>query len=249
MNNHYFGNHIIRLDSIDSTNNYAAKLLNQTKIPFGAVIMSQFQTEGRGQRGAKWNGEKGENLTFSIIVDGKQIKEYPTFLLSKCVAISVKEMLSQNTRENVMLKWPNDIYVNTKKIAGILIENQWKGGCLNSSVVGVGINVNQINFEDELNAISLKSISGQDYDLEGLLFQFCKHLNTNYSFLLDGQFEKINEHYQSSLYFLNKKSQFLIEGKKEDVIIRGVNQHGLIELEKLNGEVGYYCFNEARQIL
>ena len=123
MNPQYIGNHILRLDSVDSTNNYAAKLLNQTKIPFGTVILSQFQYDGKGQRGSLWRGEACENLTFSILIDGTQLKNIPVFLLSKCAAISIKNIIGKFTKENVSLKWPNDIYVDTKKIAGILIES------------------------------------------------------------------------------------------------------------------------------
>ena len=126
INKLLIGNHLIELDTVDSTNNYAAKLLNQTKIPFGTVILSQFQYDGKGQRGSQWRGEGGENLTFSVLIDGSQLKKIPFFLLSKCVAISIKNLIEQFTNKNVSLKWPNDVYVDTKKIAGILIENQWK---------------------------------------------------------------------------------------------------------------------------
>ena len=249
MNHQYIGNHTIRLDSVDSTNNYAAKLLNQTKIPFGTVILAQFQHEGRGQRGSHWSGEVGENLTFSVLIDGSQLINTPFFLLSKCVAISIKNLIEQFTDKNVSLKWPNDVYVDTKKIAGILIENKWKGSNLNASIVGVGINVNQIRFSDELNATSLKLLSNQDHDLEGLLSQFCDSFNWFYHLLLDGQFQKINTDYQSALFFLNKKCQFLIENKLEDVFIREVDNDGLIKLEKLNGDIGMYSLNQARQVL
>ena len=249
MNPQYIGNHIVRLDSVDSTNNYAAKLLNQTKIPFGTVIMAQYQYEGRGQRGSQWIGENGENLTFSILIDSTQLKNIPAFLLSKCVAISIKNFIRQLTNEYVSLKWPNDIYVDTKKIAGILIENQWKGSDIYASIIGIGINVNQIRFSNNLNATSLKLITNQHYNVEDLLSQFCESFNRFYSLILDGHFKKINEEYQSSLFFLNKKCQFLIENNLEDVIIREVDDNGLIKLEKLNGEIGIYSLNQARQVL
>ena len=249
MNHQYIGNHTIRLDSVDSTNNYAAKLLNQTKIPFGTVIMAQYQSAGRGQRGSHWSGENGENLTFSILIDGAQLKNTPFFLLSKCVAISIKKLIEQFTNKNVSLKWPNDVYVAKKKIAGILIENQWKGSNLYASIIGIGINVNQIKFSDELNATSLKLLSNDHHELENLLSQFCESFNQIYHLLLDGQFQKINMDYQSALFFLNKKCQFLIEDKLEDVFIRDVDNDGLIKLEKLNGEIGTYSLNQARQVL
>ena len=170
-------------------------------------------------------------------------------LLSKCVAISIKNFIRQLTNEYVSLKWPNDIYVDTKKIAGILIENQWKGSDIYASIIGIGINVNQIRFSNNLNATSLKLITNQHYNVEDLLSQFCESFNRFYSLILDGHFKKINEEYQSSLFFLNKKCQFLIENNLEDVIIREVDDNGLIKLEKLNGEIGIYSLNQARQVL
>jgi BirA family biotin operon repressor/biotin-[acetyl-CoA-carboxylase] ligase len=249
MNPQYIGNHILRLDSVDSTNNYAAKLLNQTKIPFGTVIMAQYQFEGRGQRGSQWSSENAENLTFSILIDGTQLKNIPPFLLSKCVAISIKNFIGQITNEYVSLKWPNDIYVDTKKIAGILIENQWKGSNIYASIIGIGINVNQIRFNNNLNATSLKLLTNQHYNIEDLLSQFCESFNRFYGLMVDGHFKIIKEEYQSSLFFLNKKCQFLIENNLEDVFIREVDDDGLIKLEKLNGEIGVYSLNQARQVL
>ena len=249
MNPQYIGNHILRLDSVDSTNNYAAKLLNQTKIPFGTVIMAQYQFEGRGQRGSQWSSENAKNLTFSILIDGTQLKNIPVFLLSKCAAISIKNIIGQFTKENVSLKWPNDIYVDTKKIAGILIENQWKGSNIYASIIGIGINVNQIRFNNNLNATSLKLLTNQPYNIEDLLSQFCESFNRFYGLMVDGHFKIIKEEYQSSLFFLNKKCQFLIENNLEDVFIREVDDDGLIKLEKLNGEIGVYSLNQARQVL
>ena len=134
MKSQYFGSHIIQIDRVSSTNNYAAKLLNQTKIPFGAVIMAQFQDDGRGQRGAVWQSKSGENLLFSTILEGSLMKGCPPFYLSKCVAISIKDTLSYYVKQKVHLKWPNDVLVERQKIAGVLIENQWKGNNLFSSI-------------------------------------------------------------------------------------------------------------------
>ena len=93
MKSQYFGSHIIQIDRVSSTNNYAAKLLNQTKIPFGAVIMAQFQDDGRGQRGAVWQSKFGENLLFSTILEGILMKGCPPFYLSKCVAIVLRSII------------------------------------------------------------------------------------------------------------------------------------------------------------
>ena len=172
MKSQYFGSHIIQIDRVSSTNNYAAKLLNQTKIPFGAVIMAQFQDDGRGQRGAVWQSKSGENLLFSAILDGSLMKEFPPFYLSKCVAVSIRDTLSYFLKHKIHLKWPNDVLVQRRKIAGVLIESQWKGNDIFSSIIGVGLNVNQTQFEYGFDATSMKLLSANEYDLKEVLQVF-----------------------------------------------------------------------------
>ena len=126
MENKKIGNQIYKVKSLDSTNNYAAKLLKQTKIPFGAVIMSYNQTDGKGQRDTNWESNAGENLLISVVLDMKNIPVSNIFYLSKSMALAVRACVSQITALECMVKWPNDIMVRNQKVAGILIENQWR---------------------------------------------------------------------------------------------------------------------------
>ena len=249
MNNQYFGSHIIQIDRVSSTNNYAAKLLNQTKIPFGAVIMAQFQDDGRGQRGAVWQSKSGENLLFSSILEGSLMKGSPPFYLSKCVAISIKDTLSYFIKQKIHLKWPNDVLVERQKIAGVLIENQWKGNNLFSSIIGVGLNVNQTHFEYGFNATSMKLLSDKDYDLKEVLQVFCTKLNLNFNKLLSKEYSDLQQDYLSSLYKYNKKTHFKIGDKLEEVVLRDVNENGIVSLEMLSGNIQEYDLSQARQLI
>ena len=249
MKSQYFGSHIIQIDRVSSTNNYAAKLLNQTKIPFGAVIMAQFQDDGRGQRGAVWQSKSGENLLFSAILDGSLIKECPPFYLSKCVAVSIKDTLSYFLKHKIHLKWPNDVLVERRKIAGVLIESQWKGNNLFSSIIGVGLNVNQTHFEYGFDATSMKLLSANDYDLKEVLQVLCTKLNFNFNRLLSKEYSDLQQDYLSSLYKYNEKTHFKIGDKLEEVVLKDVNENGMVSLEMLGGKIKEYDFSQARQII
>ena len=245
----YFGSHIIQIDRVSSTNNYAAKLLNQTKIPFGAVIMAQFQDDGRGQRGAVWQSKSGENLLFSAILDGSLMKECPPFYLSKCVAVSIKDTLSYFLKHKIHLKWPNDVLVERRKIAGVLIESQWKGNNLFSSIIGVGLNVNQTHFEYGFDATSMKLLSANDYDLKEVLQVFCTKLNFNFNKLLSKEYSDLQQDYLSSIYKYNEKTHFKIGDQLEEVVLKDVNENGMVSLEMLDGKIQEYNFSQARQII
>ena len=249
MKSQYFGSHIIQIDRVNSTNNYAAKLLNQTKIPFGAVIMAQFQDDGRGQRGAVWQSKSGENLLFSAILDGSLMKECPPFYLSKCVAVSIKDTLSYFLKHKIHLKWPNDVLVERRKIAGVLIESQWKGNNLFSSIIGVGLNVNQTHFEYGFDATSMKLLSANDYDLKEVLQVLCTNLNFNFSRLLSKEYSDLQQDYLSSLYKYNEKTHFKIGDKLEEVVLKDVNENGMVSLEMLGGKIKEYDFSQVRQII
>lgn len=249
MKSQYFGSHIIQIDRVSSTNNYAAKLLNQTKIPFGAVIMAQFQDDGRGQRGAVWQSKSGENLLFSAILDGSLMKECPPFFLSKCVAVSIKDTLSYFLKHKIHLKWPNDVLVERRKIAGVLIESQWKGNNLFSSIIGVGLNVNQTHFEYGFDATSMKLLSANDYDLKEVLQVLCTKLNFNFNRLLSKEYSDLQQDYLSSLYKYNEKTHFKIGDKLEEVVLKDVNENGMVSLEMLGGKIKEYDFSQARQII
>jgi BirA family biotin operon repressor/biotin-[acetyl-CoA-carboxylase] ligase len=223
-----------RLDSVDSTNNYAANLLNLSSPPEGSVITARHQTEGRGQRGAHWESKAGENLLMSLICYPKTIGIDEQFYVSKCAALAVSEMTQDLTGKKADIKWPNDIYVDDQKIAGILIELQWSEKKLNSAIVGIGLNVNQDTF-DGLRATSLRNLTGKTHDVEAIMKMLMRYLEKYYIKLISRQFSPIDQEYRSRLYKLGIQATYLYNGQPMNASIVGVDAHGKLRLTKEDG--------------
>jgi BirA family biotin operon repressor/biotin-[acetyl-CoA-carboxylase] ligase len=198
------GRKIIKIESVDSTNNYVANLMNGGKIEHGTVILAEEQTNGKGQRGAEWHSNSGENMIFSMYLDTANLSVKDQFVLTQFVSISVSNLLHK-IGINSKIKWPNDIYVGNKKIAGILIENQICGSFLSGSVIGIGLNVNQIDFE-RLNATSVKLETKSFRSIQEILLQLIHELNENWNKILD--FKLLKNNYISQLLFFREKARF-----------------------------------------
>jgi BirA family biotin operon repressor/biotin-[acetyl-CoA-carboxylase] ligase len=225
----------IPLDTVDSTNNYAANLLKMTSPPDGTVITALEQTHGRGQRGSSWASKKGDNLLCSMIL-------YPTFLsgseifgLSKIVALSISETIEELVEQDTWIKWPNDIIVRDKKIAGILIEFNWSDQNIQSAIVGVGINLNQrmMEFAHSIAAISITGkISPPQQVLDSLLSRF----DAWYEKLRNKDFSEIDRCYKSKLFRLNQLANYTLRGTYMKAVVRDVNTNGQLMLESEEGQ-------------
>jgi BirA family biotin operon repressor/biotin-[acetyl-CoA-carboxylase] ligase len=229
MNTLFTGLNCIELQSIDSTNNYAASLLKQTNVPEGTVILAHEQTRGRGQRNAVWHSEPHKNLTFSVIYKPVFLSLSEQFILSKLTAISLLKLLTAYTNQ-VKIKWPNDILVNNKKIAGVLIDNIVSGSTINYTIIGVGINVNQSLFNAGLNATSLFLENNVLYDIKVVLEQFCSILELYYIKLRNNHTKEIEEIYLQHLLGLNRWLRFIYEGRMIEAMITGVCSAGKLKL-------------------
>jgi BirA family transcriptional regulator, biotin operon repressor / biotin---[acetyl-CoA-carboxylase] ligase len=163
------GKELIWLQKTDSTNQYLQDMLKKSKMPEGTMVIADEQTEGRGQRGNHWESSTGENLTFSFIIYPDFLELTNQFMLSKIIALALFDLLI-GYNENVKIKWPNDIYIGKKKIAGILLENVIKGTKISNTIVGIGLNINQKIFPEALPfASSLSLETGYDYKLPTIL--------------------------------------------------------------------------------
>lgn len=159
---------LIKLDAIDSTNDFLKSLSSQDELENFTVVTAENQTKGKGQMGAKWQSESGKNLIMSVLVKDFLYDNEQFFNLSIVVSLAVIEVLKTLNISDLSIKWPNDIMSYNKKIGGILIENTIKSDGRIVSVVGLGLNVNQTNFDHLPNASSLAVIAGNTFDKDAL---------------------------------------------------------------------------------
>lgn len=164
----------IELDYVDSTNSYAMSEVHAGKALHGIAYMAYCQNEGRGQRGNQWQALAGENITLSIVLKPPTNYQHQPFLCSMALAVSVYQFLKTYIGEEVSIKWPNDIYWQNRKIAGILIENSYHGNRWEWAIGGIGININQTVFKGlEHKAVSLRQITGKTWELVSLAKELC----------------------------------------------------------------------------
>ena len=171
---------IIHLSQTTSTNSYAKKYIEEHQAGEGTIIVAHEQTSGRGYGENTWESEPGKNLTFSLILYPVFIKAADFFRISQFVSLGLVDVLEKHLSEGISIKWPNDIYYKDDKIAGILIENSILRDKIDSSVIGVGLNVNQEVFAHAPNPVSLKQITGKEYDLEILLEEMVRSILNRY---------------------------------------------------------------------
>ena len=170
---------LIKLDAIDSTNDFLKSLSSQDELENFTVVTAENQTKGKGQMGAKWSAEAGKNLIMSVLVKDFLFDNEQVFNLSIVVSLAVLETLKSLNIPDLCIKWPNDIMSYNKKIGGILIENTLKSDGRIVSVVGIGLNVNQTNYSELPNASSLSVIAGKSFDKQEIAFLIVEKLKEN----------------------------------------------------------------------
>jgi BirA family transcriptional regulator, biotin operon repressor / biotin---[acetyl-CoA-carboxylase] ligase len=232
---------IIRLPETSSTNSATIELLSKERPGEGSAIITDHQTDGRGIDTNRWESEKGMNLTFSLIL-------YPTFtadhqfILNKAISLGIYDFLvAELPGHKVSIKWPNDIYIGNKKACGILIQNSVIGNKLDYVVVGIGLNVNQTHFRSNApNPVSLKMISGKDYDLEEILQGLLQFVSKRYSLVQPQTFQEVENDYQFALYRRMEWYDYLLKGSKVHARITGTNAYGQLLLETKSEQI-YVC--------
>ena len=223
---------IVYLNTVDSTNNYAAKHVINEGLLNGTVIMAFDQTAGKGQRGATWQAEQGNALTISVIIDTSMIGVDRQFVVSQFVALALEKFLNSFLRkQKVSIKWPNDILVDEQKVCGVLIESVSQGKKLSHSIIGIGLNVNQTNFEGLPYATSLQLITGQDFEMEEVMNNLLAHLNAQYINLLKGDIDKLAKEYEAKLFGKNEVRKWRYEEKVVAGEVIGVNKNGQVQMQ------------------
>lgn len=239
------GKHIVRLNTVDSTNNYANIQLKDNELIEGTVFLAYEQSGGRGQLKNSWESEPGSNLTFSIVLFPVFLDIRSQFMLSKVVTLGIYSALSKYINF-LSIKWPNDIYAGDGKLGGILIENSIMNGCIKSSVVGIGINVNQTRFySDAPNPVSLSMLANKDFDKDSILSEILSGIDFYYSLLKQNEAERINREFLSVLYRFNEKHWFKDEQEQFEGEIVGINKIGQLRIRKSSGKISEYHFKEV----
>ncbi len=235
------------LESVDSTNAYLKEWLTKEDLEENTVVVAHHQTAGRGQTGASWESEPGKNLTFSLLLYPSFLPFNQHFLILQAVSLGIKDVLAHYVHD-ISIKWPNDLYWENKKMGGILIENAIEGSIFQSSVIGVGLNVNQdVFYSDAPNPVSLKQITGQEIILEELLNQLWDNILLYYNQIREEiQRPVIAQAYKQSLY--RKEGYYPYNDAAGDFLARiaDVEENGQLVLEDIHQQIRRYSFKEVR---
>lgn len=243
---------IITLKEVDSTNNYLRNLAADEVKNEIVVAVAKKQTAGRGQRGNSWESEAGKNLTFSILIRPTFLEARQQFILSQAIALSIKEVLYDYVRSpHPRIKWPNDIYWNKKKLAGILIENDLMGKQLDKCIIGVGINLNQECFvSDAPNPVSVWQITGHATEPLTVLRKIMQRFSNYYGQIKKGETEELVDQYHKALFRRVGFHKFRIPGGEEfEARIRRIEPDGHLVLEKNEGQMQIFGFKEVEYVL
>ncbi|GAB4464881.1 MAG: biotin--[acetyl-CoA-carboxylase] ligase [Thermoflexibacter sp.] len=202
-NTQIIGKKIIYLPTCHSTNDIASELAPQ--IEEGVAVITHQQTKGRGQRGNTWEAEAGKNLTFSLILKPTFLPISQQFYLNMAVTLAINDALGcffpdQSQVHHLKTKWSNDVYYADSKLGGILIENTLEGTNIKNAIVGIGLNINQIQFSYP-KAISLKNILQKDFSLSEVLEKILECLEIRYLALKDKKFQLLKQSYLNQLYW------------------------------------------------
>jgi BirA family transcriptional regulator, biotin operon repressor / biotin---[acetyl-CoA-carboxylase] ligase len=239
---------IIYLDEVSSTNNYASSILSAGNVIEGTVILTFRQTGGRGHGKNVWESENNKNLTFSLILFPRFLDASRQFLVSQVVSLGLADFLKSKTT-GVAIKWPNDLLIHNKKTAGLLIENTIFGNLVNASVIGIGMNMNQVNFPDYLpNATSLSISTGKEYPLEESLNELIAEIFKWYGLLKRNEVGTIRENYLKNLFRIEEKSLFRSEDRVFEASIMGIDEYGQLLLEEDSGEIKAWKFKSIEMI-
>ncbi len=237
---------IIKYDSLTSTNDNMSELIKKEFVPEFSVIVTDNQTNGKGQLGNGWESEPNKNLTFSILCRPNFIPINKQFKITQIITLSIINVLKPII-DDVSIKWPNDIYCGDKKIAGILVENSLKGSEIEHSIIGIGLNVNQTEFlSNAPNPSSLKLLTNQEYNLDSLLKQILLSFIDNYLDLMQNSNTKLmQEKYMNNLYRRKGIYKYMDDKGVFSAKVFDVMSSGHLMLETESGELRKYAFKEV----
>lgn len=242
LNRRYFA-------ELDSTNRYALDVLSKTNPPEGTCVITDYQSGGRGQIGRYWHSASGKNLLTSYIFYPHFLQVNEQFFLNIISSLAVHAVVSQFCK-NVKIKWPNDIYVSDQKIAGILVQNILRSTMIKSSVIGIGLNVNESNFPPHLpNPTSLTLFTKNSYDVKSISDALSQKLEYFYLLLKQCRFETLNDQYIAAMYRFEEVAQFRdAQGVFTGKII-GIDSQGKLIICTSHQVIRHFTFQEVQYVL
>lgn len=227
----FTGKNAIYLPTCHSTNETASEIIQKGEVMEGTIVITDNQTRGKGQRGNAWFSEKGQNLTFTLILKPDFIPVNEQFRLNMAVSLAVCETLSEYLDEKLKIKWPNDIFYGNQKLGGILIESLIANRVINYSFIGIGLNINQRDFDLPL-ATSLSNLTeNYVYELEELLTNLLENLEKRYLNLKQGKDVFLKSDYTEKLFRKDVFSQYKGEEGMFEGKILGVNEAGKLIMD------------------
>jgi BirA family transcriptional regulator, biotin operon repressor / biotin---[acetyl-CoA-carboxylase] ligase len=240
------GKNVVYVPECHSTNTLAAQLSQNSTASEGTVVITHHQTAGRGQRGSVWKTEPGVNLTISIIIKPGSLLVKHQFYLNIVTALAVRDMLLETLNIDISIKWPNDILVHNKKICGILIENQLQGQLIENSVVGIGINVNQVVFEIA-TATSMQNIAKQPFALQEIFDRLLGRFEARYILLKQNRLTELRQLYLKHLFQRGEVKQYEANGVEFSGEIVAIDEDGRLAVN-VDNQMKYFQVKEIRYL-
>jgi BirA family biotin operon repressor/biotin-[acetyl-CoA-carboxylase] ligase len=242
----FTGQKVVKLEETGSTNRFLNDLIQSETLPEGTVVTANYQASGQGLAGTTWFSEPGKNLLMSVVFNPDFLPIKKIYLISKAIALAIKDFLLE---ENIhaKIKWPNDIYVEDRKICGVLIENSLRGSVVLQSICGMGLNVNQEIFPPEIpNPVSMKLVTGQTYSIDECRIRLCRQLEKRYLQIKSQNFNFINNDYLKSLHRFYEMETYETAGEKFSAQIIDVEDEGRLVIKKENGSIVRFSFKEIK---
>ena len=240
---------IIKLNAIDSTNTYLKQLAKETELADETVVITKNQISGRGQMGNGWVSKEGQSLTFSIFKGLSGLPIARQFMISMAVSLAIIESVNRLNVPNITIKWPNDILSAKYKIGGILIENVLEGNFVKYSIIGIGLNVNETDFQNLPQASSLKLETGANFEMEEVFQKILKCVFEKLKKLSKKDFSEMKQLYENNLFRKEMVSVFETpDGVRFNGIIKGVSEIGELLVETENNTFQKFQLKEVKLI-
>ncbi|MFN5333289.1 MAG: biotin--[acetyl-CoA-carboxylase] ligase [Bacteroidota bacterium] len=241
----FLGKDVFFLPECHSTNDIAMQCLRQGTLGEGSIVITDFQTQGKGQRGNTWETNPGENLTFSLVLRPKFLEIGAQVFLNMAIANAIRSCISKYIPQ-IQVKWPNDLVVaHCGKLGGILIENILSGTSWDYAIVGIGINVNQRQFGAP-QATSMSLLTEKQFALSDLLQELIHHIESAYLALKNGYMEEITQQYLDHLYLYKELARYTVDQQEVEGKIVGLSNSGDLYLELLDGTLKSFGIKEIK---